>query len=253
MLVPIADASAPLTVALSAAAGLAAMLTLLGKYIAWVINRREDSFAKVRADAAIVEVDRQKLRQQDERDVREESNRLITERKEMAVQLKADNAAMRGEFMSEIAALKKSIRDEGEERALVKLSAEAAHMRADEAMQQLAAARRERGVIEAKLREVDKRANAAEQHTVLLEKEKNIEIEGLRALLAQSNRKIEELENYIREHKMTVSLQRGTDTITASIEPPPPRKRRSATAAAETFAAPPETLATPEPTEETHL
>ena len=227
------EATTPLSLALTSAAGLAAFLTLLGKYIQWVIRRKDDSFEKVRADADAVEVKRVALRAQDDQEMRARAKQIFDERGKQVADLNIAQDRMRANFDAEIANLKCAIKQEGEERQMVKLSADAAHLRADEAVTDLAAAKRDRDEIERRLVEatgrmaaVEARANRAEEFTSQIERDKNIEIDILSRQLAESNRKIETLEKYIREHKMQVTLQHGEEIITASMEPldEPPTK-----------------------------
>jgi len=222
MPIPTPPSVSPLWNAVFGGGGAIGFLVLIREAVVWWDKRRKDGTDALRKEAAEVEVARIKQRGEDEKEGREEAKRLLAERKEQVAELKADHQTLRKEFGEEIAALKKAQAEESEQRQLVKLAADAAHIRADDAVVQLDAAKRAREDLARKLEAVEARAASAERHAKTLEREKNVEIEILRRRLAEADAKIETLERYIREHKMTVSLTQDGQTITASMEPRAP-------------------------------
>lgn len=208
--------------ALFGGGGLMVLAVFLRETLVWMDGKRKAVFDRLqseadknKADAAAVEIARLHEKGEVERRGEEAAWRLADERKGELAQIKS-------EFSAQIGELKQAVKDEGEERKLVMLAADAAHIRADEAVRHLEVAKRERDAIAEKLAAVETRAAKAEQLSTRKEKEKSLEIERLNNQLSQANRKIEDLERYIREHKMTVSLQRGEEIITASMMPMEP-------------------------------
>ena len=104
---------------------------------------------------------------------------------------------------------------------MVKVLADAAHLRADEAVKNLVVAKTERDELAHKLRQVEERADRAETHSQEIEKAKNLEVLMLSEKLEAANKKIASLEDYIKEQKLTLRIEQGDHTITASVDPLP--------------------------------
>lgn len=219
MPIPNAPILSPLYQALLGGTLLVGVLGAVQKAFEWVANRRDDAAVKIQENNAAIEVARIQRAAEESKEAREEARRLLAERKEQVAELKADGLALRREFGEEISALKLEMKEESEQRKLVKLSADAAHIRSDEMAVKLALAKAERDELMQKLAAVESQAASAERHSAALEKEKNVEIELISQQLEKANRKISELEAYIREHKLTVRLTQGDQTITASMDP----------------------------------
>lgn len=219
MPIPNAPILSPLYQALFGGTLLVGVLGAIQKAFEWAANRRDNATVKIQENNAAIEVARIQRAADEAKDAREEARRLLTERKEQVAELKADQALIRREMGEQIHTLKLEMKEESEQRQLVKLSADAAHIRADEMAAKLAVAKAERDELMQKLADVESRAERAERHSAGVEKDKNIEIELISLQLEKANRKISELEAYIREHKLTVRLTQGDQTITASMDP----------------------------------
>jgi len=221
MIMPILTAPtlSPLYQALLGGTLLVGVLGVLQKAFEWIASRRDNATTKIQENNAAIEVARIQRAAEESKEAREEARRLLAERKEQVAELKADGLALRRDLGEEISALKLEMKEESEQRKLVKLSAEAAHIRSDEMAAKLEFAKTDRDELMQKLAAVESQAASAERHSAALEKEKNIEIELISQQLEKANRKISELEAYIREHKLTVRLTQGDQTITASMDP----------------------------------
>jgi len=219
MPIPNAPILSPLYQALLGGTLVVGVLGVAQKAFEWVANRRDGAAVKIQENNAVIEVARIQRAAEESKEAREEARRLLAERKEQVAELKGEHASIRREFGEKIDALKLEIKDESEQRQLVKLSADAAHIRSDEMAAKLAIAKAERDELMQKLAAVESQAASAERHSAALEKEKNIEIEMISQQLEKANRKISDLEAYIREHKLTVRLTQGDQTITASMDP----------------------------------
>jgi len=210
----------PLYQALLGGTLLVGVLGVAQKAFEWIAGRRDDATTKIQENNAAIEVARIQRAADEAKEAREEARRLLAERKEQVAELKADGLTLRRDLGEQISALKLEMKEESEQRQLVKLSADAAHIRSDEMASKLELAKADRDELMQKLVAVEARAINAEQHSAVLEKEKNAEIEIISQQLEKANRKISEMEAYIREHKMTVRLTQGDQTITASMDPP---------------------------------
>jgi len=199
--------------------GLMVLVVFLREVVVFLDKKRTDRADKKQAEAekdkgdkATVEIARLHENSERERRAEDAAWRLAEERKGELAGVKAEQSAMRQEFDAKVARLEEAQVEESEHRRMAQVSANAAIDRAEEAIRKLEAAKVERDGIATKLREVEQRSEQ-------MDREKNAEIENLRAQLKEANRNIETLQTYIREHKLSVTLRHGEEIITASMQP----------------------------------
>ena len=197
------------------------LLAAVQKYTEWIVTRRDSAAEKGKMDTASVKIAR--IEQDGEENKRAERMLalLLDERKDQVIELKTDMATQRHEFDAKIVRLEEGQRQEAEARQMVKVSADAAHVRADEAVKKLAVAKAERDELTRKLILVEEQAARAAERTEQVEKEKNLEVHLLSEQLDAANKKIAGLEEYIKAHKLTLKLEQGGQTVTASLDPVP--------------------------------
>jgi len=227
-LIPSAGAISPIWLSLLGGGTVIGILAAVQKYAEWIVTRKDSAAEKGKMDTASVKI--AYIEQEGEQDKRAERMLalLLDERKDQVaglkgevVELKSDLTSQRHEFDAKIVRLEEGQRQEAEARQMVKLSADAAHVRADEAMKKLAIAKAERDELTRKLILVEEQAARAAERTEQVEKEKNLEVLLLSEQLDAANRKIAGLEEYIKAHKLTLKLEQGGQTVTASLDPVP--------------------------------
>ena len=223
-----AAAISPIWISLLGGGTIVGLLAAVQKYAEWVITRKEGRAEMTRRDSASVEIAHIEQEGEENRRTERMIALLLDERKDQVAglkgevtDLKAGLNAQRSEFDAKIVRLEEGQRAEAEARQMVKVSAVAAHLRADEAVKKLAIAKTERDELAHKLRQVEERADRAEMHSQEIETAKNLEVRMLSEKLEAANKKIAGLEDYIKEQKLTLRIEQGDHTITASVDPLP--------------------------------
>ena len=223
-----AAAISPIWISLLGGGTIVGLLAAVQKYAEWVIARKEGRVEMTRRDSASVEIAHIEQEGEENRRTERMLGLMLDERKDQVAglkvevtDLKAGLNAQRSEFDAKIVRLEEGQRAEAEARQMVKVLADAAHLRADEAVKDLAAAKTERDELAHKLQEVEARADRAEMHSQEIETAKNLEVLMLSEKLEAANKKITSLEDYIKEQKLTLRIEQGDQTITASVDPLP--------------------------------
>ena len=232
-LIPISAATSPMWLSLLGGGTVIGLLAAAQKYAEFVVSRRDIHAEKLRSDAEKAKLEAASIAIAHIAQEGEESKKaermialLLDERKDQVaglkgevVELKTDMSAQRREFDAKIVQLQEGQAREAEARQMVKLSADAAHIRADEAVKNLAIAKMERDELTRKLLLVEQRAGRAEERTEKVEQEKNLAVHLLSDQLDAANQKIAGLEEYIKAHKLTLKLEGGGQIVTATLDP----------------------------------
>ena len=223
-----AAAISPIWISLLGGGTIVGLLAAVQKYAEWVIARKEGRVEMTRRDSASVEIAHIEQEGEENRRTERMLGLMLDERKDQVAglkvevtDLKAGLNAQRSEFDAKIVRLEEGQKVEAEARQMVKVLADAAHLRADEAVKDLAVAKTERDELAHKLQEVEARADRAEMHSQEIETAKNLEVLHLSEKLEAANKKISSLEDYIKEQKLTLRIEQGDHTITASVDPLP--------------------------------
>ena len=228
ILPPSSAALSPIWLSLLGGGTIVGLLAAVQKYAEWIITRKDGRAEQRRLDAASVEIAHIEQEGEENRRTERMIGLMLDERKDQVAglktevfDLKAGLTAQRNEFDAKIVRLEEGQKQEAEARQMVKLSADAAHLRADEAVKNLAIAKTERDGLARKLQMVEERADRAETHSQEIETAKNLEVSLLSEKLEAANKKITGLEEYIKEQKLTLRIEQGDQTITATVDPLP--------------------------------
>ena len=227
-IIPASSAIGPFLLSLLGGGTVIGLLAAVQKYFEWSGASKQARMEKAKLDAASVQIAHIEQEGQESKKVERMIDILLNERKGEVIclkgelaEMKTDMTAQRREFDAKIVSLVEGQKEEAEARQMVKLSADAAHLRADEAVKKLALAKAERDELTRKLLLVEARAGKAEERTEQVEKEKNIAVHLLADQLDAANKKIAGLEEYIKAQKLTLKLEQGGQTVTASLDPIP--------------------------------